>query len=257
MLNQPMSSPMMKTMFGRCPAAAGAGVGCCACAGVISPTAESAEAATSELPLSSRSRRFIPPPDCGAVSWDSSGGCLLLMNVLLPLLCNWLCSLDASEVDVACGGAGPGAAPYPVARYSVGGRPVVGRPHHPQASELLARVPLTLLELFHDLIQVVTRRILKGGKLLVGFQLLQPQDLSDGQQVPVVYVTRDRPGERAAEPETRLFLIAPRHLEWIALEVYHAGCELGLDSRGEEARRGFGRDREIHLPILVAHRRRV
>src|SRR5207245_7692146 len=64
-------------------------------------------------------------------------------------------------------------------------------------------------------------------------------------------------GERAAEPETRLFLIAPRHLEWIALEVYHAGCELGLDSWGEEDRRGFGRDREIHLPILVAHRRRV
>src|SRR5258708_21110375 len=128
-----------------------------------------------------------------------------------------------------------------------------------QASEarLLARVALTLLELFHDLIQVVARRILKGGELLVGFQLLQPQHLADGQQVPVVYVSRDRSGERAAEPETRLFLVAPRRLEWIALEVYHAGCELGLDSRGEEARRGFGRDREIHLPILVAHRRRV
>src|SRR5215211_5956432 len=122
---------------------------------------------------------------------------------------------------------------------------------------LLARVPLTLLELFHDLIQVVARRILKWGELLVGFQLLQPQHLPDGQQVPVVYVSADRPGERAAEPETRLFLIAPRHLEWIAFEVYHAGCELGLDSRGEEARRGFGRDREIHLPVLVAHRRRV
>src|SRR6267378_8058144 len=52
-------------------------------------------------------------------------------------------------------------------RLMVRGRPV-GRPHHPQASELLARVPLTLLELFHDLIEVVARRILKGGKLLVG-----------------------------------------------------------------------------------------
>src|SRR6266446_7058359 len=111
-------------------------------------------------------------------------------------------------------------------RLMVCGRPV-GRPHHPQASELLARVPLTLLELFHDLIQVVARRILKGGELLVGFQLLQPQHLPDRQQVPVVYVSRDRPGERAAEPETRLFLVAPRHLEWIALEVYHAGCEHG------------------------------
>src|SRR5206468_5838715 len=104
---------------------------------------------------------------------------------------------------------------------------------------------------FHDLIQVVARRILKGGKLLVGFQLLERQHLADGQQVPIVYVSRDRPGERAAEPETRLFLIAPRHLEWIALEVYHAGCELGLDSWGEEAGRGFGVDSEIHLTILV------
>src|ERR1700730_929892 len=85
---------------------------------------------------------------------------------------------------------------------------------HPR---LLARVPLTLLELFHDLIQVVARRILKGGKLLVGFQLLQPQHLPDRQQVPVVYESRDRPGERAAHPKTRLFLIAPRRLEWIAL----------------------------------------
>src|SRR5262249_26363378 len=131
------------------------------------------------------------------------------------------------------------------------------RPHHPQASELLARVCRCLLELFHDLIQVVARCILKGRKLLVGFQLLQPQRLADGQQIPVVYISRDRPGERAAEPEIRLFPLAHPHLEWIALEVYHAGCELGLDSRGDEAGRAFGRDREIHLPILIAHRRRV
>src|SRR6266536_6487618 len=69
----------------------------------------------------------------------------------------------------------------------------------------------------------------------------------------------NRPGQRAAEPETRLSPLAAAHrrLEWIALEVYHAGCELRLDSRDVEARRGFGRDREIHLPILVAHRRRM
>ena len=56
----PMSSPMMTTMLGRCPAGAGAVAGCCACAGLVSPTAESAEAATRELPLNSRSRRFNP-----------------------------------------------------------------------------------------------------------------------------------------------------------------------------------------------------
>src|SRR5712691_9538579 len=141
-------------------------------------------------------------------------------------------------------------------RLMVSGRPV-GRPHHPPASELLARVHRCLLELFDDLIQVVARRILKGGELFVGLELPEPQRLADGQQVPVVYVSRGRPAERAAKPEVRLLLVAPRRLEWIALEIYHAGCELGLDSRGDEARRAFGRDREIHLPVLVAHRRRV
>src|SRR6266511_904227 len=89
------------------------------------------------------------------------------------------------------------------------------------------------------------------------FQLLEPQRLADGQQVPVVDVARAQPAERAAEPEIRLFPLAHPRLERIALEVYHAGYELGLDSRDDEARRGFGRDREIRLPILVAHRRRV
>src|SRR5436190_22405889 len=76
----PMSSPMMTTMLGRCPAGAGDGVGCCACAELVSPTAESAEAATRELPLSKRSRRFNPLPDCGVALWDSSGGRLLLIT---------------------------------------------------------------------------------------------------------------------------------------------------------------------------------
>src|SRR5262249_490858 len=46
-------------------------------------------------------------------------------------------------------------------------------------------------------------------------------------------------------------------LEWIALEVCHAGRELALDSRNVEAEGSFGRDREIHLPVLVAHCRRA
>src|SRR5262249_58352850 len=101
------------------------------------------------------------------------------------------------------------------------------------------------------------RCIRKGRNSLVGFLFLNPKRPPDGQQVPVVYPSRDRPAERAAEPETHLFPVAHPRLEWIALEVYHAGCELGLDSRDVEARRGFGSDREIHLPILVAHRRRM
>ena len=38
-----------------------------------------------------------------------------------------------------------------------------GLPDHPQASNLLARVRRCFLKLFHDLIQVVARRFLKGG----------------------------------------------------------------------------------------------
>jgi hypothetical protein len=41
---------------------AGPVAGCWACAGLVSPTAESAEAATRELPLNNRSRRFNPAP---------------------------------------------------------------------------------------------------------------------------------------------------------------------------------------------------
>src|SRR5437773_11015842 len=98
----------------------------------------------------------------------------------------------------------------------VRGRPV-GRPRQPQTSELLARVRRCLLELFHDLIQVVARRILKRGELFVGLELPEPQRLADGQQVKVVDVGRGRSAERAAEPETRLLPLAHPRLEWIAL----------------------------------------
>src|SRR3954462_4285805 len=109
----PMSSPMMTTMFGRCPAGAGDGVACCACAESVSPTAASAEAATRELPLNNRSRRFIPLPDCGVASRELPDGSLLLMTCSSLLQCNWSCSLDASKADIACGDADqPGTGPY-------------------------------------------------------------------------------------------------------------------------------------------------
>src|SRR6476660_3180476 len=74
----PMSSPMITTMFGRCPAGGGAVAGCCACA-VVSPTAESAEAATRELPLNNRSRRLIPAVFCWVVGEDVSAKSSMLI----------------------------------------------------------------------------------------------------------------------------------------------------------------------------------
>src|SRR5438309_1575271 len=78
MFHMPMSSPMMTTTLGRCPAAAGDGVGCCACAELVSPIAEIADAATRELPLNKRSRRFSPPP-----TWFVSVSTVLEFSSLL------------------------------------------------------------------------------------------------------------------------------------------------------------------------------
>lgn len=48
---------------------------------------------------------------------------------------------------------------------------------------LLAWVARHLLELHHDLVEVVACRIRP-----VGLELREPQRLADGQQVPVIYV---------------------------------------------------------------------
>src|SRR5262249_16766426 len=54
-------------------------------------------------------------------------------------------------------------------------------------------------DLRHDLIQVPALRGLKGRELLVALELLEPQQLADGQYVPVVDIARHRPGERTGE----------------------------------------------------------
>ena len=110
-----------------------------------------------------------------------------------------------------------------IVHLSCAGAPT-GRPRgRVTRGRLLARVARHLLQLLHDLVEVVASRILHRRERLVGFELREPQCLADGQQVPVVDVGRGRPGERAAEPEIRLFLLAPPHLEWIALEVRRNG----------------------------------
>src|SRR5262249_12874818 len=137
---------------------------------------------------------------------------------------------------------------------------LMGRPHHPRASRLLARVSRSVPDLLGDLIQVPTLRALKGREPFVALALLDPQQLAEVQHVLVVEISRNRPGERTGERVRRRLIPCARGyglLEWIALEVRHGGHELGLDSGEREARCGFGRDREIHLPVLVAHCRRA
>src|SRR5262245_33153792 len=123
---------------------------------------------------------------------------------------------------------------------------------------LLAWVRRSLPDLLGDLIQVPARWVLKRRELFVALELLEPQLLADGQNVPVVYPSRNRPGDRpGVRKRSCLVPFAYRNLEWIALEVDNAGHELGLDSRDVETSGGFGRDREIQLPVLVAHCRRA
>src|SRR4051812_18993303 len=93
MFHMPMSSPMMTTMLGLCPAGAGEAAGCCACAEVVSPAAVRAEAATRELPLNRRSRRFIPALEsCVVLVSELSGFFSRLMTYSL--------FDDATETDV-------------------------------------------------------------------------------------------------------------------------------------------------------------
>src|SRR6476659_43413 len=90
----PTSSPKMTRIFGR--RAGGAGICCCACAGLSDATDARADAATSDVPLNSRSRRLRPAPSCGA-DWDD---CPLLRSscIAVPF------SDHATKSDVAGGG---------------------------------------------------------------------------------------------------------------------------------------------------------
>src|SRR5262245_50277531 len=79
-----------------------------------------------------------------------------------------------------------------------------GPPASPTASRLLARVSHSGPDLLCDLIQVPALGALKGRELFVALELLEPQRLADGQHVPVVDISRNRPGERTRVAETRL-----------------------------------------------------
>src|SRR5262249_18105409 len=75
---------------------------------------------------------------------------------------------------------------------------------------LFARVTghLHILNLLHDLVQIVARRILQRREVDVGLKLLQPQRLAHRQEVPVILVSGDSSGERSAYPHESLDLLA-------------------------------------------------
>src|SRR6266853_2041718 len=87
-----------------------------------------------------------------------------------------------------------------------------------------ARVTVTLLlDLVQDLTEVVARRILHRRERHVGLELLQPQHLADGQDVPVVEIRGTRGGQCTAVAQQRLVVGADGRLEGITLDI----CDLG------------------------------
>ena len=87
--------------------------------------------------------------------------------------------------------------------------------------QLFARVTarLHVPDLLNDLVQIVARRILQRREVDVGLELLQPQRLAHGQEVPVILVSGDSSGERSAYPHESLDLLANGSLEGLAPDV--------------------------------------
>jgi hypothetical protein len=103
------------------------------------------------------------------------------------------------------------------------GRPVMVRPSawdHAYLARLITRVTLAVLDLLHDLREVVARRRLHRRKRLERLKPLEPQ-LLDGQQVPVVDVGGARRGRCAAQARCSLRVEADCLFERVALDVLH------------------------------------
>ena len=110
---------------------------------------------------------------------------------------------------------------------AVRGRPLLGA--RIRFAQLFARATgrLHVLNLLHDLLQVVAGRILQRREVDVGLKLLQPQRLADGQHVPVIDIGGGGRSKRPAHTEERLVLRTDRSLEGIALDVDDLGPVIG------------------------------
>src|SRR5438876_903221 len=88
---------------------------------------------------------------------------------------------------------------------------------HPWSSLLLTRVFVThLFDLLDDLFEVVARRQLERWEVDVGHEFLLPQELADGQEVPVIDIRRNRAAERTRGRECALLFCPDVILERIA-----------------------------------------
>ena len=88
-------------------------------------------------------------------------------------------------------------------------------------------------------------------------EFLHPELLADRQHVPVVEIGGDRAAKRAAQADDAVFCLDPDGLlEGVALDVLdHASSDRGSSGMIQPA--GPGCDHGVvHLPVLVAHRRR-
>src|SRR5262245_57249156 len=85
--------------------------------------------------------------------------------------------------------------------------------------------------------------------------MLQPQLLADGQHVPVVLESRHRTAKRTTDANRRLLRGADRLFERIALDVLHQR-EVERRERQDPAFWAGLRHGVVHLPVLVAYRRR-
>ena len=114
-----------------------------------------------------------------------------------------------------------------------------------------------LPDLLQNLSQVVRLRTLQRRKLDIRLEFLQPQELADGQQVPVVNISRNRTSKRAGDAKHGALRLPGCHFERIPLDVVHKAPVIRHgpnQSVGGIGRRHHG---VIEFPVFVAHRRRL
>ena len=73
-------------------------------------------------------------------------------------------------------------------------------------SSRLVAARLHILNLLHDLFQVVAGRVLQRRELDVALEMHQPELLADGQHVPVIDIGGRRRSNRSGHTEQRLLL---------------------------------------------------